>query len=91
MSDINKKIDIPDHCVIASDAAANKAVKEVFAKLGVDVDKPDSVKEFVEDLRFGGRMRKYADRGMTVVVTVIAGALVLAAWEGFVMKIKQMM
>ena len=36
--------------------AADRAVKKVFAILGVDVDKPDSVEEFREDLRFGKRL-----------------------------------
>ena len=31
--------------------AADRAVKKVFAILGVDVDKPESVEEFREDLR----------------------------------------
>jgi hypothetical protein len=33
-------------------------VKKVFAILGVDIDRPESVEEFREDLRFGKRMRK---------------------------------
>ena len=38
--------------------AADRAVKKVFAILGVDIDRPESVEEFREDLRFGKRMRK---------------------------------
>lgn len=90
MSDCNKKTDdIPDHCKMASNAAADKAVREVFKLIEVDVDDQKSVNEFREDLRFGGRMRKYTERGMIVAVTVITGAVILAVWEGFVMKIKQ--
>ena len=37
--------------------AADRAVKKVFAILGVDVDKPESVEEFREDLRFGWKIK----------------------------------
>jgi hypothetical protein len=43
--------------------AADRAVKKVFAILGVDVDKPESVENFREDLRFGRKLRKAADHG----------------------------
>ena len=46
-----------------SEDAAEHAVKKVFAILGVDIDHPESVEEFREDLRFGKRMRKIADHG----------------------------
>ena len=32
---------------------ADKSVKKVFAILGVDIDDPQQVEEFREDLRFG--------------------------------------
>ena len=44
--------------------AADRAVKKVFAILGVDIDKPESVEEFREDLRFGRKLRKASDHGM---------------------------
>ena len=44
--------------------AADRAVKKVFAILGVDVDKPESVEEFREDLRFGRKLRKLADKSL---------------------------
>lgn len=64
------------------DDAANRAVKKVFAILGVDIDKPESVEEFREDLRFGRRMRKAADHGFLVFVGVVIVAIAYAMWEG---------
>lgn len=58
--------------------AADRAVKKVFVILGVDVDKPESVEEFREDLRFGKRMRKAADHGLLAVMGVIAAAAMAA-------------
>ena len=67
--------------------AADRAVKKVFAILGVDVDKPESVEEFREDLRFGKRMRKAADHGLLAMMGVIAAAAMAAAWAGIVSKV----
>ena len=67
--------------------AADRAVKKVFAILGVDVDKPESVEEFREDLRFGKRMRKAADHGLLAVMGVIAAAAMAAMWAGIVSKV----
>lgn len=66
---------------------ADRAVKKVFAILGVDVDKPESVEEFREDLRFGKRMRKTADHGLLAVMGVIAAAAMAAMWAGIVSKV----
>ena len=60
--------------------AADRAVKKVFAILGVDVDKPESVEEFREDLRFGKKMRKSADHGFLALMGVLAAA---ASWLHF--------
>ena len=61
--------------------AADRAVKKVFAILGVDIDKPESVEEFREDLRFGKKMRRWADHGtlafIAVVAVSIAGAVII--------------
>lgn len=70
-------------------SAAEKATKEVFAILGVDVDKPESVEEFREDLRFGKRLRKAADKSWITFAGVGAGALVYAMWLGAVEAAKQ--
>jgi len=67
--------------------AADRAVKKVFAILGVDIDKPESIEEFREDLRFGRKLRKAADHGtMAFVGTVVVG-LCVAAWVGIGAKL----
>ncbi len=80
-----RKAPCPDE---ACQDAADRAVKKVFAILGVDVDKPESVEEFREDLRFGKRMRKAADRGWLALIGVITAGLAAATWAGIVSNIK---
>ena len=67
--------------------AADRAVKKVFAILGVDVDKPESVEEFREDLRFGKKLRKASDYGVLVLFGAVFAALAAAVWAGIVSKI----
>jgi 23S rRNA U2552 (ribose-2'-O)-methylase RlmE/FtsJ len=67
---------------------ADKAVKKTFAILGVDIDKPESVEEFRQDLRFGKRLRKIADHSTLAFVSVVIVALAGAMWLGLVSKIK---
>lgn len=67
--------------------AADRAVKKVFALLGVDVDKPESVEEFREDLRFGKRMRRAADHGLLALVGLVVIGLGAAVWAGIVSKV----
>jgi len=62
--------------------AVSCAVKKVFAILGVDIDKPESVEEFREDLRFGRRMRKAADHSFLAFVGVLTVGVVSAMWFG---------
>ena len=71
-----------------SENAAEHAVKKVFAILGVDIDRPESVEEFREDLRFGKRMRKIADHGTLALFGVFAAGLAAALWAGIVSNIK---
>jgi GTP cyclohydrolase I len=71
-----------------SDDAAEHAVKKVFAILGVDIDRPESVEEFREDLRFGRKMRKVADHGLLAFFGVVAVAFAAAVWAGIVSNIK---
>ena len=71
-----------------SNDAAEHAVKKVFAILGVDIDRPESVEEFREDLRFGKRMRKIADHGTLALFGVFAAGLAAALWAGIVSNIK---
>lgn len=69
------------------DAAVDAAVKKTFAILGVDVEKPESVEEFREDLRFGKSMRKYASHGFMAFVTVVISGFAVAAWYGIIDRI----
>jgi len=71
-----------------SEDAAEHAVKKVFAILGVDIDRPESVEEFREDLRFGKRMRKVANHGTLAFFGVVAAAFAAAVWAGIVSNIK---
>jgi len=71
-----------------SEDAAEHAVKKVFAILGVDIDRPESVEEFREDLRFGRRLRKVADHGLLAFFGVVAAAFAAAVWAGIVSNIK---
>lgn len=75
------------HAEQASGDAAESAVKKVFAILGVDVDRPESVEEFRADLRFGRKLRKIADQGTLAFIGVVAAALAAAVWAGIVSKI----
>jgi hypothetical protein len=67
--------------------AADRAVKKVFAILGVDVDRPESVENFREDLRFGRKLRKAADHGFLAFVGLVVVATGAALWAGIVSKI----
>lgn len=67
--------------------AAEIAVKKVFAILGVDIDKPESVEEFREDLRFGKKLRKGADHGFIAFVAILTTGIAAALWAGITEKI----
>ena len=64
------------------DAAVDRAVRKVFAILGVNIDNPESVEQFREDLRFGRKLRRASDKGWVAVVGLVAVGLALATWEG---------
>ena len=68
--------------------AADRAVQKTFAILGVDVKDPKALEEFREDLRFGKRMRRAADKGFMTAVSVFTGALLVALWIGIILQIK---
>jgi len=70
------------------EAAVDKAVKKTFAILGVDVDKPESVEEFREDLRFGKAMRKYASHGFMAFIAVVFAGVAGSIWYGLIHKLK---
>jgi hypothetical protein len=69
-----------------ADDAAERAVKRVFAILGVDIDVPKEVEEFRENLRFGASMRRAADKGMMVFVGAVVTAMCAALWAGVASK-----
>lgn len=66
--------------------AADRAVKKVFAILGVDIDKPESVEEFREDLRFGKKMRRIADHSTLAFFAVVGVGLASLIWIGIQSK-----
>ena len=66
--------------------AAEVAVKKVFAILGVDIDRPESVEEFREDLRFGKKLRKGADHGFLAFIAIVTAAICAALWAGVTTK-----
>ena len=72
-----------------SEESADKAVKKVFAILGVDINKPESVEEFREDLRFGKKLRKLADHGVFVLVALLFTGLAWAALDGMISKFRR--
>jgi hypothetical protein len=72
---------------VSEQDAADRAVKKVFAILGVDIDKPESIEEFREDLRFGRRLRKAADHGTMAFVGTLVVGLCIAAWAGIAAKL----
>jgi hypothetical protein len=68
--------------------AADKAVQKVFAILGVDINKPESVEEFRADLRFGKKLRRASDHGFLAMVGLVSVAMAAALWAGIVTKLK---
>ena len=99
MSDLHRRVascDIEDNdkglCSSGekvSEESADRAVKKVFAILGVDINKPESVEEFREDLRFGRKLRKLADHGTLVIVGLLFTGLAWAVFEGFISRFKR--
>jgi len=71
------------HCdTPACQEAADRAVRKVFAILGVDIDSPAEVEAFREDLRFGRWMRRAADKGLMAFIGVVAAGIAAALWAG---------
>jgi len=67
---------------------ADKAVRKTFAILGVNIDNPESVEEFRQDLRFGKKLRRLADHGTMAFFAAVAIAVVGALWIGITSAIK---
>ncbi len=75
----------PTQTTVIAEEAAEKAVRETFALLGVDVNNQESVDAFREDLRFSRGMRKRAEQGVDaffkLLFASIAAAIVSAIWK----------
>lgn len=71
----------------AAVGAADEAVKKVFAILGVDINKPESVEAFREDLRFGGRLRRAADHGFLAMIAAVSVGALAIIWVGITTKL----
>ena len=67
---------------------ADRAVRKTFAILGVNIDNPESVEEFRQDLRFGKKLRKLSDHGTMAFFAAVAIAIVGAIWIGITQAIK---
>ena len=74
-------------CADMHNDVADRAVRKVFAILGVDVSSPESVSEFQADLRFGRSLRKGADHGFMAFIGLIAIAVGAALWAGISAKL----
>jgi len=80
----------PDEEMLMKEAieqAVERAVKKTFAILGVDINDPESVEEFRQDLRFGKRMRKMSDHGQLALVATFFIGLGWAVYEGIKAKL----
>lgn len=75
------------HMSDAAEQAADHAVRKVFAILGVDINKPESIEEFREDLRFGKKLRRMSDHGQLAIVAALVLAVLWAIWEGVRAKV----
>ena len=68
-----------------AEEAAEKAVRETFLLLGVNVDDHASVESFREDMSFSRGMRKRAEQGVDVffklIFASIATAVISAVWK----------
>ncbi len=65
-----------------ADRIAERAIKKTFAILGVEIDNPEKVESFRQDLRFAGSMRRFAGQGVIVFFLGIIGFIAAALWVG---------
>ena len=56
-------------------SAADMAVKKTFAILGVDINDPQQVSKFQEDIRFSGKLRRKTEAGIIPVFIVTLGLI----------------
>lgn len=67
----------------AIDRAVERSTNKVFAILGVDLNDPESVECFREDLRFSGKVRRLTEKGMTAVIVAALTAIGYSVVEIF--------
>lgn len=62
--------------------AAEAAVKNVFAHMGVNVDVPSEMEEFRKDLRLAGQLRKASEKGFMLFLYTGISLMVAAGFYG---------
>lgn len=60
----------------AAEAGANKALHELFSKLGIDVDQQDSINQFRADLVYARKLRRTSEKLTMAALIAIVGALI---------------
>lgn len=65
-----------------SDAIAKQVARTIFALIGVDVDRPESLEEFRANVRFSAIAHKAAQAGVIAVITTVSGLIISALWLG---------
>lgn len=63
-----------------AEKAVGIAVHQAFGHLGVNVDSPEDLKRFQDDLRFGGLFRNAAYRGFFSIIAAVSGGIGLSLW-----------
>lgn len=68
-----------------AEVAAQKAIKNTFALLGIDLDKFESVQEFRQDIQFARSLRHgkamVVGRAALTFVTIATGAALISFWD----------
>ena len=59
----------------AIDRAVERSTAKVFAILGVDINDPESVEHFREDLRFSGKVRRLSEKGLAALIVAALTAI----------------
>ncbi len=72
-----------------ADAIAKQVARTIFALIGVDVDKPESLEEFRANVRFSAVVHRAAQAGVLAVITAVTGLVVSGLWFGAMKVFKQ--
>lgn len=87
-----RRMKSPDDCPFLIEAA-NLAVKRTFAILGIDVDDPEKVEQFRQDLRYARESRTdSANRKSSIEnagILVIVGAVLAVLWLGIAHSVRE--